>query len=250
MLYPEFRDAEYSITDIPPRSRAKHFLTTFIKGFAFITIFTAVSVVFCLFFNAILVRSTEDGRINAISVGASIVTVISAIVAVLSLLDADCMKKYDDDLRLLEKRYLNGRGITGWNFLHRNSFFYGDKHHINNYYISSACYKLYSGTGFAHSIDIIVPALSVDFKDIPCLLQIWRIRRFIPGYLRYINNEQQCFKADDTQKIQPVFFLPLPYHIISLYQRILMHKILRSTIAISSLSIISAILVTVIWLIL
>lgn len=123
MKYPEFREAEYSTTDIPVYNREKHYMFIALKCIAFIVIFFIIILITHYFFEIIMLETTEGIYLNAVSVGASIVTVFSALIAVLSLLESNCLKKYDNDLHLLENRYLDGRRISGWEFLHRCSYY-------------------------------------------------------------------------------------------------------------------------------
>ncbi len=248
MKYPEFREAEYSTTDIPVYNREKHYMFIALKCIAFIVIFFIIILITHYFFKIIMLETTEGIYLNAVSVGASIVTVFSALITVLSLLESNCLKKYDNDLHLLENRYLNGRRISGWEFLHRCSYYTIKSKKNNNYYIDSACYKLYSGNNDSQSLEIIVPALDVDFRDVPCIVQIFRIKKFIPEYLCYLNNEQRnynnYFECGKLLDKQPNFYIPLPYNIIALYKKILEHKILKYAVVFCFLFIISAIIVT------
>lgn len=249
MNYPEFRDAEYSATDIPAYSPAKHYIHLILKAIILLVIFSVTSLLTYAFFE-IVMSTSESVYINVISVGAAIATIFSAIISLLSLSDADCLKKYESDLRLLEDRYLKSKKISGWSFLHRYSFQLRNKQNSNNYYVTSACYKLYSGTDPSQNLVIVVPALEVDFYDVPCITQILKIQKFIPNYLEYINDEQKKFAdSKNSSSVQPAFFIPLPYHLISLYRRILTHKILKHMIILCLLFIISAVGITALFMI-
>ena len=202
-----------------------------------------------LIFTLIMPEGPERTYLNSISIGSAMATIFSAIISVLSLVDSDCMKKYDDDLHILESRYLNGNKISGWEFLDRCSY-KSQKSFCHNYYIVSAEYTLYSGYEPSQYLTIIVPALAADFRDINCLEQIWHIRKFLPFYLKYIYSEQEKYKSNNKNRegtIEPSYFIPLPYNIIALYKKILMHKILNYAIGVCFICVISSIVVMVLW---
>lgn len=248
LRYPEFREAEYSTTDIPIRKWYSYLIQAlmqclFYSGSLFLILWATS------FFFEVVLKEYEAGiYLNAISVGASIVTIFSAIISVLSLIDSDCLKKYEDDLNLLERRYLNGKKISGWEFLKRSSC-----NKYQNYYVRSACFKLFSADDDSQYLEIVVPALSIDFKDVPCALQIIRLQSFIPQYLYYIESEQNNFlKIQQPQKHQgesPDFFIPLPNHLIAVYKKILIHKLIKKLIVFSFMFVICAIIITVKWLV-
>lgn len=250
MRYPIFKDAEYSITNIPVCSSKIHYLKIVLKLILIVILCLIITFFTSLFFTLILPEGSEGNYINSISIGSAMVTVFSAIISVLSLVDSDCLKKYDDDLHILESRYLNGNKISGWEFLNRCSY----KSHnsfCHSYYIVSAEYTLYSGYGASEYLTIIIPALAADFRDISCLIQICRIRKFLPFYLKYIYSEQDKYKSNIKKNkediIEPSYFIPLPYNIIALYKNILKHKILNYAIWGCFICIVSSIFVMVLW---
>ena len=253
MKYPEFRDAEYSTTDIPTRNRTVSNLLNILKCIFLIALFILINFVVSYFFKIILNGVGQGIYLNAISIGASVVTVFSALISVFDLLNSNCMNSYQDDIELLECRYLNEKKIFKWEFLKRNSYHKKNKIKIYNYYISSACYKLYSSDVDKDNLVVVVPALAVDFHDIPCVIQIMRIKQFIPEYLEYLNKKQKEYEKNKSnpKKLQdaPCYYIPLPYHLIALYKKIIIHKILKFFTLICFLFVISAIIISVLWLI-
>ena len=245
MQYPKFKDAEYTTTLEPVYKKPKQFFQFLLKYSFFLIYFIIAFFGIYFFFKFIDTEILENTYLNTISVSASLITVFSAVISVLSLLDSNCLKKYDEDLQLLENRYLDGRKISGWNFFRR----YSKPNDNNNYCIYSAHYKLYDGNEPSNFIEIIVPALSIDFYDVPCLAEICRIKKFIPNYLKYLNNEQKNTSNIVKSIEQPSYFIPLPYNIISLHKRILQHKMLKHLMVFCSVCIICALLVTVIWIV-
>lgn len=250
MRYPEFREAEFSTTDMPICNRFLHYLKVARNTLIQVVLFTSSGLLTYCFFSIIFCEITSGIYLNALSVGASLVTVFSAIISVLSLLDTNIIKKYEDDLVLLENRYLNGKKISGWEFLRR----YSNKSSDNfNYYISSARYKLYYGDADIDSLEVVIPALEVDFHDVPCMKQIYRIKKIIPNFMNYIYDEQmKCnnnVAIGNETNIQPNYYIPLPNHIIALYKKILFHRITNNAMFLCLLFIINAILVSIIWMI-
>lgn len=251
MRFPEFRDAEYSSTDIP----AQNFIKTHSKKlkeyilfvFYFLIIFFALNH----FFAFIMTEIESETKLALVSVGSALVTVFSAIISVLTLVSSNCLKKYDDDIELMQTRYLDGKKVFKWEFLKRSSRHIKNAFQKHNYYISSACYKLFCNNTDENSLVIVVPILEVDFYDIPCIKQIIRIKRFLPDYLLYIYEEQSKYDNSDCAltKKAPSFYIPLPYHLIALYKNIIFFKIVKAGIKICFLFIICSICLTILWMI-
>ncbi len=247
MKYPEFRDAEYSTTDIPAQSFIKANGQK-IKKYLFLAVcFFFILFGLCYCFAFILSESDGSNKLSLVSVGSALVTVFSALISVLTLVNANCLKKYDDDINLLQTRYLKGKKIFKWEFLKRSSNHIKKAFQKHNYYISSACYKLFCDNTDENSLVIVVPILEVDFYDIPCINQIKRITRFLPEYLLYINQEQREYdeSGTDGDKEPPNYYLPLPYHLIALYKNIVVYKITKLCINICFLFIISSVCITI-----
>ena len=247
MKYPEFRDAEYSTTDIPAQKFIKA-NSQKIKKYLFLAIcFFFILVGSCYCFAFILSENGGNNKLSLVSVGSALVTVFSALISVLTLVSANCLKKYDDDINLLQTRYLKGKKVFKSEFLKRSSNHTKKAFQKHNYYISSACYKLFCDNTDENSLVIAVPILEVDFYDIPCINQILRIRRFLPDYLLYINQEQTEYDESgaDGDKEPPNYFLPLPYHLMALYKNILVYKITKICIDICFLFIISSVCITI-----
>lgn len=251
MRYPEFKEAEFSTTDIPIHRQFFRFCTFVYNNVIWIVFSILYGVGIYYFFNLVFSGINDNFYLNALSVGASLVTFFSAVVSVLSLLNADCMKKFEDDLKLLENRYLNGKKISGWEFLRRYSLSTSNGF---SYYISSACYKLYSDENDSRSLVVIVPSLEVDLHDVPCIKQIRKIKRFLPEYISYICVEQKKYENmhDYCKRINPPpnYYIPLPHHIIALYKKIFFHKALSHAILFCFLCIFATIIVTIIWIML
>ena len=105
MKYPEFRDAEYSTTDIPAQNFIKA-NSQKIKKYLFLAIcFFFILVGSCYCFAFILSENGSNNKLSLVSVGSALVTVFSALISVLTLVSANCLKKYDDDINLLQTRY-------------------------------------------------------------------------------------------------------------------------------------------------
>lgn len=248
LRYPEFREAECSITDIPIKKWHSVLIRVLVKILFYLVGLALILWSTSSFFEVVLKEYEAGLYLNAVSVGASIVTIFSAIISVLSLIDSDCLKKYEDDLNLLERRYLNGQKISGWEFLKRYSY---NRYH--NYYVRSACFKLFSADDDSQHLEVIVPALSVDFKDVPCILQIIRLQLFIPKYINYLNNEQINYLKikgqQENQMKSPDYFVPLPNHLVAIYKKILIHKLVKKLIVFCFLFVICAIAVAVKWMV-
>lgn len=250
MKYPEFKGAKCFITDVSVGNKAKRFCEIFLSVlFMFLSSGLILYLTYFLFF-LIIPKSDGNEYLNVISIGASLVTFSSAVISFLSLLDSNCLRKYNNDLILFESRYLNGIKISGWDFLHRHSFKKSKSNY--NYFITSAQCVLYSGNKPKEMIEITIPALAIDFKDTHCLIQIMRLKKFIPSYLQYIYSEVKKVdtgSADD--KNNPIYFITVPYHIIAMFKRILLHRFLTIMLILFFLSIISAVVVTlyiILWL--
>ena len=248
MKYPEYRDAEYSTTDIPTQGFFKTYGQAIKKYVTLFFYFLLILLVSYCFFTLVLKETGENRELASISVGSALVTVFSALISVLTLVSSSSLKKYDDDIGLLQTRYLGGRNIFKWEFLKRNSYYFIKSIQKHNYYISSACYKLYCGETDNNSLVIVVPILEVDFYDIPCIKQIKRIKRFLPSYVIYINDEQKKYDEsnNETQNVPPSFYLPLANHLIALYKRIIIYKVAKTCIEICFLFIVSSICMTIV----
>lgn len=247
MKYPEFRDAEYSTTDIPTQNFFEANGQK-IKKYLFLAVcFFLILLGSCYSFAFILSENGGNNKLSLISVGSALVTVFSALISVLTLVSANCQKKYDDDINLLQTRYLKGKRVFKWEFLKRSSNHMKKSFQKHNYYISSACYKLFCDNKDENSLVIVVPILEVDFYDIPCIKQIKRIRRFLPEYLSYINQEQTEYdeSGTDDDKMPPNYYIPLPYHLMALYKNIVVYKITKLCIDICFLFIISSVCITI-----
>lgn len=247
MKYPEFRDAEYSTTNLPAQSFIQAYGQKIAKCLLLMVLFVFSIFSLWCFFSRVLSEAKEDHYLGLISVGSALVTVFSALISVLTLLSSKTLSKYEDDIILLQTRYLEGKRLFKWEFLKRSSC-HRKARAQNNYYISSACYKLYSGKTDEDSLVIVIPILSVDFHDIPCFLQIIRIKKFLPEFLSYINIEQKKYDALNiiTTLKAPNYYIPLPYHLMALYRQIIIYKIIKSCIEICFLLIIGSICVTII----
>ena len=80
LRYPEFREAEYSTTDIPIRKWYSYLIHVLMQCFFYLGSLFLILWVTNFFFEVVL-KEYEDGLyLNAISVGASIVTIFSAII--------------------------------------------------------------------------------------------------------------------------------------------------------------------------
>lgn len=243
MRNPEFRDAEYSTTNIPVVDNKITFIRILLTIIVYIGIFILSHIVASLSFCFFDLDNGTEYSINVLSIGASAITLLSAIISVLTLLDSECIKKYQDDIIFLEKRYLNNYSVASWEFLKRSSN-YSLKKQSHNYYIKSACYKLFSDNNDNNSLEIIIPILSVDMHDVPCIIQIIRIKRFIPQYIDYVYSEQK--KINGKNIIEPNYFIPLPFHLIAIYKKVLLHKIINRVLIILFMLIINYIFLSII----
>lgn len=246
MHYPEFRDAEYSTTEIPAQSFVKANGQKIKKYLLLLFCFLLILFGLNCFFSFVLTETESNDKLALVSVGSALVTVFSAIISVLTLVSSSCLKNYDDDIILLQTRYLKGKKVFKWEFLKRSSNHLKKAFQKHNYYISSACYKLFCDNTDENSLIIVVPILEVDFDDIPCIKQIMRIKRFLPNYLLYINKEQTEFDKSGSRvnKESPNYYLPLPYHLIALYKNIIIYKATKLCMEICLLFIISSVCIT------
>lgn len=245
MRAPEFRDAEYTTTNVPVVDNKTTFIKKLLTVMVYIGIFIFSHIIVSLSFCFFDLNNDTGYSINVLSIGASAITLLSAIISVLTLLDSECKKKYQDDIILLEKRYLNNYSVSSWEFLKRSSN-YSLKKQSHNYYIKSACYKLFSDNNDNKSLEIIVPILSVDIHDVPCIIQIIRIKNFIPQYIDYIYSEQKKLNGKDIiEPNYPNYFIPLPFHLIAIYKNVLLHKIINRILIILFMLIINYILLSI-----
>ena len=104
MKYPKFKEAKYSTTSYPVRSRIKHNITVAFKYILITALFIFIYFICLCTIKTINPEATESISINIISIGASVVTFFSAIISILSLLDTICLKRYESNIRLLEKK--------------------------------------------------------------------------------------------------------------------------------------------------
>lgn len=247
MIYPEFKEAKCNIIAKSVGNKAKRIINIILRILCVLSAFCLITCLTYFLFCFVIPKSENNAYLNVISVGASLVTFSSAVISFFSLLDSDCLRKYNNDLALFESRYLSGLKISGWDFLHRCS--YGKRKTSYNYYIDSATCVLYSGNEPQEMLEVTIPALSIDFNDSNCLVQIIRVKKFIPSYLRYIFNELDKSGIEPTDiKKSPIYYITVPYHIISMYKRILFHKFLMIMLIASFLSIVSEVAVTLYYL--
>lgn len=243
MRYPEFKDAKCTITNTSVGNKANRFGIIFLSVLALLMAFGLISSFTYFLFFFVIPKSDDNAYLNVISVGASLVTFSSAVISILSLFDSNCLRKYNNDLVLFERRYLNGLKISGWDFLYRCSYKKSEMDY--NYYITSAKCVLYSGNKPQEMLEVIIPALAVDFNDLNCLVRIIQLKKFIPSFLQYIYSELEKSSIEPTDnKKSPIYFITVPYHIIAMYKRILLHKFFVIMLIANFLSIVSTVAVT------
>ena len=247
MLLPEFENAQYIGATLNFKEYYKYISKIILKYALIIALFFAVFSITLFFFKLIVPEINKMDGFNSLSVGAALVTFFSAMISLLSLADSECMKKYESNLQILESRYLDNQKISGWNFLLRHSY------NLNgiNYHITSAFFTLYANDDSSDKFKIVIPALSIDFHDTHCIKEIYRLKKFMPKFLKYILEKDSTFTdssdAGKLSKDTPIYYITLPNHISSLYQNILAHKLIKCAIMFCMLFLICATILTVIY---
>lgn len=247
MLQPKFENAQYRGTVIRLKDYCKYIFTIILKYIIIIAVFLATFYLTFNLFKLLIPETDEKGTFNSLSVGAALITFFSSIISLMSLADSECMKKYENNLHILESRYLDNQKISGWNFLQRHS------HNINsvNYQIESASFTLYAGSKPNEKFKIPIPALSMDLLDVHCISEVYRLKKFTPKFLNYILKEQENQKFQKVNgkisKNDPVYYITLPNHISALYQNVLTHKILKYITALCLILLLCAIISTIIY---
>lgn len=238
-MLPEFIKPELDSKE-EPYVDIGYFIKKIIVYFLVIAITTAtVSLVTYHLFKIISQTCEPD----YLSIGASLVTFFSAVIAVLCLLDNMAMKKFDENVNILENKY-TGK-ISGWNFIHR--FSYSLAKDSVNHRLCSAKYKFYYKDQPDGFVRIVVPILHADFIDTQCIKGIIALKKIIPTYKQYIF-KNQVIKGDarKEEKMQHIYYLILPEILLSLYKGILLMRILRFAIIVCNLLILSSVVMTVI----
>ena len=95
MRNPEFRDAEYSTTNIPVIDSRISFFKKVLTIIVYIGVFFISNILVFLSFCFFDINNGSEYSINVLSISASAITLLSAIISVLTLLDSECIKKYD-----------------------------------------------------------------------------------------------------------------------------------------------------------
>ena len=240
MRYPEFREAEYSTTDIPVIKCIKRVFKIVINILAIVAFFAFSAYIVYIALAYALKDDLENIYLDSISMCASIITGLSAIISIFSLLDSECMRKYYDDLLLFENIYLNGKKLPKWEFLKRTGHIKTHHSQAIYYYITSACCKIYYGNLDSESTLITIPALEADLHLISCIRNMLLIYIYSPTYIDYIVNQQNKY-INSPDKQQPVYFLPLLNHLCALHKNILFHKVLNRCIILCVLTILGVI---------
>ena len=230
MLYPEFRCAKIDSLGAPshfPKHVAKRVFVCLCHLGILLVLCSGLT---CLL-RAILNPESDNYLLDLLSISASFITIFAAFVAAISLLDALFMRKYEEDLHLLEERYLEGKKLSSWDFFKRYSNAPKKSNNGINYILISATYMLYV-EDTKKSLEILVPILAADFYDVSCIKQIIRIRKFLPIYQKYLEAEEVKYLAEEGNKGEmspkrPFYYFPLPQHLIALYKNILAHKICK-----------------------
>lgn len=247
MLQPKFENAQYSGAVIGLKEYCRYIFTIILKYMIIIAVFSATFYLTFNLFKLLVPETDEKGTFNSLSVGAALITFFSSIISLMSLADSECMKKYENNLHILESRYLDNQKISGWNFLQRHS------HNINsfNYQIKSASFTLYAGSEPNEKLKISIPALSVDLLDVHCISEVYRLKKFTPKFLKYLLKEQENQKPQKVNskisKNDPVYYITLPNHISALYHNVLTHKILKYITALCLILLSCSIISTIIY---
>lgn len=239
-MLPEYFKPQLDNKERPYKSmffRIKRFTITCI-----ITVVTTALITVGLFYLFKCVSKTQDP--DYISIGASIVTFFSAAIAVICLLDNIVIRQFASNVNILESKY-TGK-ISGWNFLRRYSYNMGAG--SVNHKLSSAYYKLYISDEPKECISVVVPVLYADFFDTKCLNYLRNLKRIIPKYKKYIFDKQSTEDmSNKEEKQQHLYYLILPDILRSLFKGILYIRILRFSIILCNLLILSTIAMTIIF---
>lgn len=245
MFQPKFENAQYFGTIIGLKDYYRYIFTIILKYMIIISVFLATFYLTFNLFKFLVPETDEKGTFNSLSVGAALITFFSSIISLMSLVDSECMKKYENNLHILESRYLDNQKISGWNFLQRHSY------NINsvNYQIKSASFTLYAGSDPNEKLQIPIPALAMDLLDVHCISEVYRLKKFTPQFLNYILKEQENQRPQNVNgkisKNDPIYYITLPNHISALYQNVLMHKILKYITALCLILLLCAIISTI-----
>lgn len=247
MLRPKFKNAQYFGDVIDLKEYCKYIFRTIIKYMIKFVLFLVAFFLTYVFFDLVVPPNYETGGFNSLSVGAALVTFLSAIISLLSLADSECMKKYESNLHILESRYLDNQKISGWDFLQRRSY----NRNNMNYHVISAFFTLYASNDPTEEFKIVIPTLSIDLIDAHCIREIYRLKKFTPKFLEYLLKEEKIFgnSRDDAELSQndPVYYITLPNHISALYQNILKHKMIQYAIVLCFIFLICATILTIIY---
>lgn len=247
MCLPEFEKAQYIGCTVGLKERCKYVVGIVLKCVIKTALFLTVFYLTFIFFKFIVPKNNEAGSFNSLSVGAALITFFSAMISLFSLADSECMKRYENNLQILESRYLNNQKIFGWNFLQRRSYNRGNF----NYQVNSAFFTLYADNNLSEKFKIAIPALSIDMLDAHCIREIYRLKKFTPKFVKYLLSEDKILinygNNDRSSKNAPLYYITLPNNISALYQNVLSHKIINHAIIFFLIFLICAIIITIIY---
>lgn len=247
MLRPKFENAQYFGDVVSLKEYCKYIFRIFIKYLIKFVLFLTAFMLTYIFFDLVVPKNNDSGGFNSLSVGAALVTFLSAMISLLSLAESECTKKYESNLHILESRYLDNQKISGWDFLQRRSYRCSNM----NYHIISAFFTLYAGSDPTEEFKIVIPTLSIDMIDAHCIREINRLKKFTPKFLEYLLKEERLFRNSkdnaELSKNAPIYYITLPNHISALYQNVLKHKIIQYAIVLCFIFLICATILTIIY---
>lgn len=249
MMLPEFNNAElcnYEDQIRNSKSSALKVCITLIKIIIFITICVAIGyLTYIIFLNC----KTDDVnyRFTSISIGAALITFLSAVISLLCIFDSIFSKVYEDNINIIERKFLDGHKLPRWTFLKRNSNFY--KKDKINYYVISAYFNINYGENGSCRDQIIVPSLAADMTIVLCIQRLIKLSKLIVPYKKYILSlaDKTADSSKEKGNTEPMKYYILLDTIVSMNKSILHRKIIKLAISLCIAFILSAIIFTVLF---
>ncbi len=246
MRLPEYTNAELYNSKEPLYNVKKYVLITILKCIIFIALCALIG--YCTYLIFLCCKTNDENyKFTSISIGAALITFLSAVIAIFCIFDNVSNKAFEDNLDIIERKYLGGRKLASWTFLKRSSYFL--KKSEFNYYVSSAYFTITYGENGQNSAQVIIPSLTADMTFVSSIKRLIMLSKIIPQYKQYILDISLKIAAQDTEKGKNE---PMEYYILldilaTMNRNILLRKIIKFVIAICFLFIVSAILFTVLF---
>lgn len=249
MRLPEYNYAELHNCSQPISSRKSYALNVCVAIMKFI-IFIGLCVGICwLTYIIFLNCKTDDGnyRFTSISIGAALITFLSAFISLFCIFDNIFGKIYEDNINIIERKYLNGKKLPRWSFLKRSSNFF--KKGKINYYVSSAYFNIIYGENECNCEQITIPSLAVDMDIVLCFQRLFKLLIIIEPYKKYILSltDKNANTRSEKGSADPMEYYILLDILVSIDKSILCRKIIKFTICLFIVFILSTIVFTVLF---